>query len=201
MNLNHINQNSNNKRLYVNNMVMMPFSRNASPQIPIKKEEITVVIPENKNTKSMKWGEPTWFFFHTLAEKVKEESFKKIRVELLNIIYTVCVNLPCPTCASHATEYMNNINFNTIQTKDQLKEMLYIFHNSVNKRKNFPLFPRENLDEKYSKANTINIIQNFMMHFSDRHASIHMIANDMHRQRITKKLKDWMNTNIHHFIF
>ena len=199
MNLNQINQNSNNKRLYVNNMVMMPFSRNALPQIPIKKEEVIVVPQENKNTKSMKWGEPIWFFFHTLAEKIKEESFKNIRVELLNIIYTICVNLPCPTCASHATEYMNNINFNTIQTKQQLKEMLYVFHNSVNKRKNFPLFPRDNLDEKYSKANTINIIQNFMIHFSDRHASIHMIANDMHRQRIAKKLKDWMNTNIHHF--
>lgn len=200
MNLNQINQNSNNKKLYVNNMVMMPFSRNVLPQIPIKKEEVIIVPPENKNTKSMKWGQPIWFFFHTLAEKIKEESFKKIRAELLNIIYTVCVNLPCPTCASHATEYMNNINFNTIQTKEQLKEMLYVFHNSVNKRKNFPLFPRENLEEKYSKANTINIIQNFMIHFSDRHASIHMIANDMHRQRITKKLKDWMNINIHHFL-
>jgi hypothetical protein len=154
---------------------------------------------EQPKKKSMKWGEPTWFLFHTLAEKVKEESFSYIRNELLNNLYTICANLPCPDCANHAKAYMDGINFSTIRTKKDLKELFYKFHNVVNAKKNFPLFPRDKLEEKYSKAVTINIIQNFMEHFSDKHSSIHMISNDIHRARIVDYLKTWFNLNIHHF--
>ena len=155
--------------------------------------------PEIPKKKKMVWGEPTWFLFHTLAEKVHTEDFSKIRVELLNIIYTICVNLPCPDCAKHATDYMNKINYNTIQTKEQLKDMLFVFHNEVNKRKFVPLFNREDLESKYSRANTIPVIQNFMTHFRNKHASIHMIANDIHRSRISNIMSEWFNNNIKYF--
>jgi len=162
--------------------------------------QVTVVPDENApKKKSMKWGEPTWFLFHTLAEKIKESDFQAIRTELLNNIYTICANLPCPDCAAHAKSYMDGINFNVIRTKNDLKELFYTFHNMVNSKKGFPIFPRNQLEEKYSKAKTINIIQNFMHHFSDKHASIHMMANDMHRGRIVEYLKTWFNMNIHHF--
>lgn len=154
---------------------------------------------EPPQKKPMKWGEPTWFLFHTLAEKVKDEHFSRIRKELLDVIYTICVNLPCPTCAVHATQHMNGINYSTIQTKQQLKDMLFSFHNTVNARKQYPLFDYSELDAKYSAANTVHIIQNFMVHFQDKHASIHMIANDMHRARIATILKKWFNENIQYF--
>lgn len=159
----------------------------------------TLSREERPVKKPMKWGEPTWFLFHTLAEKVKDESFNLIRKELLDVIYTICANLPCPTCASHATKHMNGINYSTIQTKQQLKDMLFSFHNTVNSKKQYPLFDYANLDAKYSAANTIAIIQNFMVYFQDKHASIHMIANDLHRRRIANILKAWFNENIVHF--
>lgn len=154
---------------------------------------------ENKTIKKMKWGEPTWFLFHTIAEKVKSEYFSQIRKELFEIIIIICRNLPCPDCAEHATTYTNNINFNNIQTKEQLKDMLWTFHNSVNQRKMFPQFPREELDSKYSNANTIAILKNFMVHFQDKHASIRMIANDFFRNNIAEQLKKWFNNNIQYF--
>jgi hypothetical protein len=147
----------------------------------------------------MKWGEPTWFLFHTLAEKVNDEIFQSIRLELLNLITLICSNLPCPDCANHASEYMKKINFASIRTKKDLKLMLFQFHNVVNQRKNFPLFPIDELDSKYSNANVVNIIHNFMIHFQDKHRSIHMIANDLHRSRIAHQLKTWFNNNIQHF--
>jgi len=159
----------------------------------------TLIQSKTTEKKPMKWGEPTWYLFHTLAEKVKEEHFQEIRKELLDVIYTICVNLPCPTCAVHAAQHMNGINFNTIQTKQQLKDMLFSFHNTVNARKQFPLFDYADLDTKYSAANTIIIIQNFMMHFQDKHSSIRMIANDLHRSRIANILKKWFNENIQYF--
>jgi hypothetical protein len=156
----------------------------------------TDVVNENPNKKPMKWGEPTWFLFHTLAEKIKPEYFKEIRIELLNLIYTICTNLPCPNCAKHAIEYLNSVNFNTITTKDNLQMMLYKFHNEVNKRKNFPEFPFEELIPKYSRANTVNIIHNFMPHFEDRTGSVRLIADSLHRSRVALQLKAWFNKNI-----
>ncbi len=171
-------------------------------KIPLQsqqKEPQQIEQPKDPKKKPMKWGEPTWFLFHTLAQKIKESDFQMIRKDLINIIYTICSNLPCPDCAKHATEYMNNINFNAIQTKEQLKDMLFVFHNTVNSRKGFPIFPREELDLKYSKANTINIIKNFIVHFENKNKSIRMISDDIYRARISNNLKQWFNQNIIHF--
>jgi len=176
------------------NVSFMPTQYSNVRQIMNKSVE--PVIPQTLNTlkpsKSMKWGEPTWFFFHTLSEKIKEDKFDSIKSDLLNIIYTICSNLPCPDCASHATAYMNGINFNAIRTKQHLKDLFYTFHNTVNQKKGFEIFPYEQLDEKYSKAIFANIVQNFLNHFKNKHSSIHMIANDLHRGRIVNNVTDWL---------
>jgi hypothetical protein len=169
------------------------------PSEPVAEKNIEEPKVEKGKKKPMKWGQPTWFLFHTLAEKVKDEYFADIRVELLNIIYTICCNLPCPDCAKHATEYMNSINFNTIQTKQDLQLMLFNFHNEVNRRKKFPEFSIEKLNATYSLANTVNIIHNFMPYFEDRTGSMRLIADNLHRSRVALQLKAWFNKNITYF--
>ena len=166
----------------------------------IESNNINNIVPEEPNkNKKMKWGEPTWFLFHSLAQKVKEESFDIIRSELINTIYIICKNLPCPMCATHATQYMNSINFSTIQTKKDLIDLLWRFHNEVNVRKNIPVFPYEQLQEKYSRANLVNIIQLFMYHFKDKHRSLKLIADDLYRQQIALKMQDWFRQNLQYF--
>jgi hypothetical protein len=150
--------------------------------------------------KKILWGPAIWFLLHTMAEKVKPELFSSIRVELLNNIYSICVNLPCPLCSNHAKEYLDKINFNTIQTKLDLKILLFNFHNDVNKRKNYALFSREELDEKYSRANTVNIIHNFIIFFQDKYRSPKLIADDLQRKYIAIRLREWFSHNIHSFI-
>lgn len=166
-----------------------------SQQKPIE----TPVPPQDPRKKPMKWGEPTWFLFHTLAEKIKPEHYSDLQKELLNLIYTICSNLPCPSCAKHATQYLNAINFNTITTKDSLRFMLHRFHNEVNQRKGVPEFPIEQLTAKYSAANTINIIHNFMPYFEDRSGSVRLIADNLHRSRVALQMKAWFNKNIGYF--
>ena len=149
----------------------MQFSNKIRPRLLEANTSYSVIERSNveeKSEKKMKWGEPTWFLFHTLAQKIKDDHFLFIRRDLLNIIYSICTNLPCPICSKHAMDYLNGINFNAIQTKQQLKDALFIFHNVVNKRKNFPLFDYNQLVEKYSKANTQNIIQNFSIYYSEK---------------------------------
>jgi hypothetical protein len=163
-------------------------------------QAVTTTISEKPHVenvpKKVKWGEPTWFLLHTLSVKVKESEFKNIRIDLLNRIYAICTNLPCPDCANHAQKYLDNINFNTIQTKEDLKMLLFIFHNHVNIKKGYPLFPYEKLDEKYSLAITNNIIKNFMVHFSDRNRSLKLLAGDLQRSQLCIILKNWFNEKI-----
>lgn len=154
---------------------------------------------EEPNNKKMKWGEHIWVLFHVLAEKVRDDAFSSIRVELLNAIYSICANLPCPDCANHARLYLNDIKYKNIQTKAQLKEMLFVFHNTINQKKGFPIFPREKLEETYSKYHLFPVLQNFMLVFQNKHKSIRMISDDFHRGKLAIELKKWFNENINAF--
>jgi len=185
-------QNQNTMLLRMNRVVI--YTPNKSTNTQVIENNIDEQLP-----KKMKWGEPTWFLFHTMAHKVKDEHFDDMKLGILTIITSICNNLPCPNCANHASEYMRRVNYNSIRTKQDLKNLFFQFHNEVNLKKGFPLFPIEQLDEKYSKAVTKNIIQHFMIFFQDKHKSIHMIANDIHRARLSQNFKQWFNENIQNF--
>jgi len=178
---------------------VMPIRQSVPSPAVLSKTQPVDNQPVVLSVKKMRWGEPTWFLFHTLAHKLNDESFDLKKMDLLNVISSICSNLPCPDCANHASEYMKNINFYAIKTKQDLKNMLFQFHNVVNQRKGLTLFPIDDLDPKYSTANTKTIIQNFMYFFQDKHYSIRMIANDMYRAKIIVKLKGWFNDNIQYF--
>lgn len=182
-----------------NNYFSILIPKKNTHQIISNNVKTTEEIEVPKLPKKMKWGEPTWYLLHCLAEKVKEEAFESIRVDLLNLIFTICSNLPCPDCANHASEYLNTINYKNIQTKQQLKNMLYHFHNTVNSKKNMSIFPRDELDMKYRNMKFIPVIHTFITHFEDKHKSLRMIANDFHRSRISQNMKKWFNDNINNF--
>ena len=149
--------------------------------------------------KPISWGEPTWFLFHTLAEKIKVDAFSLLRTELLNMIYLICINLPCPDCANHAKSYMNGINFNTILTKDDLKKMLYTFHNSVNERKGFAIFPYDKLEEKYKLAITSSMVNNFAIKFKVKTNNIKLLADELQRTNVIQKFKSWYMSRAQYF--
>ena len=154
---------------------------------------------ENPDVKPMAWGQPTWLLFHTLAHKIREDKFAELRKSLLDVIYTISINLPCPTCAEHAKRYLDGINFQTIQTKETLKTVLFDFHNTVNVQKGYAVFPLTDLDAKYQHAITKNILFNFMTYFEKRSKSIRLIADDWHRQRVISILKSWFTDNLQWF--
>jgi hypothetical protein len=155
--------------------------------------------PQPITQKKMKWGEPVWFILHTLSYKIKDDSFTLLRTELLKHIYTICTNLPCPDCSNHAKTYLGGINFNNIRTKSDLINMLFEFHNSVNRRKGMVEFPREQFDSKYASANTEAMMAYFIRAFMDKHASPRMISDDMYRARLTHSIKSWFISNKFHF--
>lgn len=174
----------------------LPISNNIPQQTqPIYYNPRTIIQSQPESSK-MSWGEPTWFLFHTLAHKIQDYHFQEIRAELLDIIYKICVNLPCPNCATHAKQYLDGINFNTIQSKLQLQQLCYHFHNKVNENKGIPIFPFSNLEAKYSNAITINIINNFLGVFMKKSKNIRLLADDLQRQRLIVYMKSWFQNHI-----
>jgi hypothetical protein len=185
--------NSGNGNVAMPMVFRIPIIKTIAPMQP-------VLYPREPERKKMTWGEPTWFFLHTIAEKVKPESFAIIRGELLQHIYNICVNLPCPLCAKHAKMHLDSINFSIISSKDELKMMLFTFHNIINSRKNYPLFSLEDLDVKYSLANIGKIFRHFIYHFTDSYRAPGMIADDLFRKQLSKKIIEWFNNNENHFM-
>jgi len=89
---------------------------------------------DKKIKTNLLWGTYTWIVFHWLAEHVKEAEFKNERDTIINHIYAICNNLPCPNCQSHAMAYLKANSMSVIKTKGDFKIYLYHFHNSVNKQ-------------------------------------------------------------------
>lgn len=180
----------------INNMNMMPMIRQTiriAPRAPIVAQP-----PSEPPKKKMKWGEPTWIFLHTIAQKIRDDRFPAMREQILNKINIICRNLPCPDCSAHASKYLDTINFKTIVTKQDLITFLWTFHNEVNKRKGIQIADYSVL-YKYTTANTNNVINYFLIMYSDKSPSIKMIANDFYRERLIKDLKVWLIDNLSNF--
>ena len=144
------------------------------------------------------WGPPTWTFLHTLAEKVKEGSYNEIRNNLILFIIRICKNLPCPYCSQHATQILSRANFGNIKTKQDLKNVLYMMHNAVNRSKNKPIFEHSNLDSVYAKKNLIATYNSFINVFQTR-GNMALLTDSLHRRLLTSDLKVWVQANISKF--
>ena len=102
-----------------------------------------------------KWGPPIWSFFHTLAEKINPATFQQVFPELFNFIFRICRVLPCPDCSQHAVQFLSKVNPAGIRNKDDFKNIMCIFHNVVNRRKNKPPFNNLNLTTVYGNKNIL----------------------------------------------
>lgn len=108
------------------------------------------------------WGNALWKFFHVLPGKINEANCSPQTIKTIFIyIKNICRILPCPICSQHATELLSKVNENQCITKKGLKDILYVFHNNVNKKNNKKLYAYENLKE-YEKHNIIQIYNNMI---------------------------------------
>ena len=70
---------------------------------------------------SKRWGEPTWYFFHTFIEKIGNNFYNNNSEKCINIYKTICFNLPCPICKEHAMNYIKNYKIDRMVTKELMK--------------------------------------------------------------------------------
>jgi len=143
------------------------------------------------------WGPSTWLFMHTLAAKIKESSFPLIGPNLLLILIQISNNLPCPECSQHAKLFWSNVKTANIKSKQDLINLLFVFHNMVNKRKKNPPFRYENLGY-YNTKNLFNTYNMFAKNFNTR-GNMNLINESFHINMMMDSLRNWMLTNISHF--
>lgn len=140
-----------------------------------------------------KWGPAVWLLFHTIVEKIKEPDNTRLCRELFYQIKNICKFLPCPDCASHATSNLANVNISRINNKSDLKQILFIFHNSVNSRKNKPVCSIDEL-EKYKKANLSRVVQNFKNNYNSTR-NMKLMSETFQRKLIITQFNQWLETN------
>jgi hypothetical protein len=145
------------------------------------------------------WGPATWTLFHTLAEKIQDDQFNDAKSDLLTFIKRICSNLPCPDCAAHATQYTSKLTPNHFTSKEQFKLFLFHFHNSVNMRTGKRPYTLEELNAKYSRANTFVVVPYFIKVYSYRNTNVRLMINSFHKDILIKDFIQWMRENSHKF--
>jgi len=143
------------------------------------------------------WGPSTWIFMHTLAEKIKESSFPSIAPKLILVLIQICNNLPCPECSQHAREFWSKVKTVNIKSKTDLINLLFVFHNMVNKRKRLNAFKYENL-EIYKTRNVVDTYNLFSRNFNTK-GNMNLINESFHRNMMLASLRRWLMANIIHF--
>jgi len=140
------------------------------------------------------WGPPIWTLFHALAEKIHEDKFPILKNALFHHFKSVCYNLPCPTCASHAKVFLSKINFAKINDKATFQNFLHTFHNTVNTRKKLPIFDKSRLIE-YNNINLASAFNNFLLVYNTK-GNMMLLADSFQRSMILKNFKAWFFYNI-----
>ena len=166
----------------------------------VQSNPVPIVSIQNQSNKGMEWGKHVWFFLHTFIEKVKDDHFQYLRQDILKFIYRICTNLPCPLCSQHAKTHLDGINFNSLQSKNQIKMTLFNFHNLLNKQKGYELFPESGLS-KYINADFRKVIVNFFNAYIDKNHNLRMMTHNMHRTMTIQDLQKWFRENYNKFYF
>lgn len=143
------------------------------------------------------WGPSTWVFMHTLAAKIKDSNFPVIGSSLILLLIQISNNLPCPECAQHAKEFWSKVKTANIKNKTDLINLLFVFHNMVNKRKGIRPFIYGNL-EYYNTKNVIDTYNIFARNFNTK-GNMNLINESFHRSMMLSSLRTWLLTNIIYF--
>jgi hypothetical protein len=167
----------------------------------------TVTAPANPVVQStvdyasrMRWGKPVWTFFHVLIDRIKDESFLEMKSGLVIYLRKICSMLPCPTCSTHATQYLSNIQFDRIETKQEMKYFMFTFHNYVNKRKGVPLAIAEEILPQYETYPFVSVYNNFVTVYLEKSTNGFKLNTDtIQKQMLVRQINSFIQSNLHCF--
>jgi hypothetical protein len=137
------------------------------------------------------WGMPTWVFMHTLLAKIPDDQY--VAGDVLMQIKSICSVLPCPDCASHATQYLSKVDAKQVPTKDSFQRLMWQFHNFVNLKTRKQVYPIENL-AIYNTLSLHFVYNVFLREFTKPQNIPRLFMDSMMRMRIIEQFKKWLAT-------
>lgn len=140
------------------------------------------------------WGPPVWNLLHTMAAKVKEDKYHTIYLPLYNYVIQICYNLPCEICSNHAKSFLHKIKPHDLKKKSDLINLLYVFHNLVNKLKEKKMYKYEELSI-YNHYNLVTVFNQFSKNYNTK-GNMKLLASSFHRNRILFDFKSWLLQNM-----
>jgi hypothetical protein len=140
------------------------------------------------------WGPAVWTLFHTLAEKVTDQAYPFVKVQLFGQIRRICGFLPCPECSTDATNFLAKININDLKTKIDFRNTFYLFHNMVNAKKRKPLFNYSHITS-YNNYGLVPVVNNFISKYNTK-GNMKLLAESFQRKFIVSDFKSWITKNI-----
>ena len=143
------------------------------------------------------WGPPTWIFLHTLVAKIKDEQFPVIGQQVIANIIQICLFLPCPECSVHAKQFWSNVVTKNINNKQDLINLMFVFHNAVNKRRNVRPFRYIDL-QYYNTLKLIDTFNDFARNYNTN-GNMKLLTESFHRSRLLHSLRGWLMGNLPNF--
>jgi len=144
------------------------------------------------------WGPAVWTLFHTLIEQLNDGAFATVAPQMYAQFVKICRLLPCPECAQDATQFLARNPYSNIRSKEQFRNLFYIFHNWVNAKKRKPLFNYSNVFN-YSKYNIIVVINRFISVYHTK-GNMKMLNESFQRQLTLNSFKGWITSVISAFM-
>lgn len=138
------------------------------------------------------WGPAVWTLFHTLAEKLNPNAYNQVIPSLFGMIVQICKVLPCPECSKDASIFLAKIKLSDYKTKDEFKNMLYLFHNYVNAKKRKSLYNYANMNV-YKNMNLGVVINNFIAKYNTK-GNMKLLSESFQRGFVIKNFISWFKT-------
>ena len=144
------------------------------------------------------WGPAVWALLHTLTEKVVDNRPPILYVGLFNTIKMICSNLPCPTCAEDSSRFLAKVPLDKVNTKQGIKNMIYILHNYVNNKKRKQPFNFKDLDSLYKKKELLSVINLFCKKYNTK-GNMQLLTESFRRQIALKGFIKWIKQHAIYF--
>ena len=140
------------------------------------------------------WGPSVWNLFHGISYHLNSDNYNDIQ-NAINIIVTVCYNLPCPICSEHAKAHLAKYSLHKINTRNKLRQFVYVFHNTVNKDLHKPQFPEENL--VIYETMDFNTILNHFFYVIKNIRTAGLTLYSFHREEFIQRIRTYFLSNRH----
>jgi len=131
------------------------------------------------------WGAPTWRILHTLVENINNNEFELLKYEAFSIIKNLCILLPCIASITTSKLYFQKVKLFTFTNVNDLKNMLFMFHNFTNARTRKPLFKYsdisiyQNIDIILAYNDFVNAYANPLMKTTINYSKIQLVIADL----------------------